>query len=342
MRRARTSEGSPSQPSDEQAAGAVAAGPQRSAQDLGARAGGHQQVGAGLVGVGEPHDVGQQVVPRQVLQRREPGGPRPEGPALVDAGLRLGAHPQRHLGDDPERALGAQRQAEQVGAGGRGRRVADLQHPGRRGQGQPGHELVEAADAGRVLAGRARGRVPADGGELPALRQVPEGQALAVERLLQRRSAHARPDGDQRRRHVERLHGGHAGEVDGHRRPVVGVDPGQPADDAGAPAEGDDDDAELAAGGEQRGGLVGGARQDDGVRGVGGVALAPAQQVQVALPAGPAQARVAVGADVLLARAARRSACAPPRAAGTAPAGSRRRRPAGWAAASSPARGSGT
>jgi hypothetical protein len=138
--------------------------------------------------------------------------------------------------------------------------VAELQHPGRRREGDPGDQVVEAADAGGVLAGRAGGRIAADGGELPALRQVPAGEALTVERLLERRPAHARPDGDQRRRHVERLDRRHAGEVDGDRRPVVRVDPGESPDHAGAPAERDDDDAQLSAGGEQRGGLVGGAR----------------------------------------------------------------------------------
>ena len=64
--------------------------------------------------------------------------------------------------------------------------------------------------------------------------------------------------------------------------------------------------------GEQGRGLLGGAGQDDGVRGVGGVALAAAQQVQVALAAGAPQPGLPVGADVLLAeqldqRAARAS-----------------------------------
>ena len=90
-------------------------------------------------------------------------------------------------------------------------------------------------------------------------------------------------------------------QVQRDRRPVVGVDAGQPADDARAAAERDDDDAQLAAGGQQRGGLLGGAGQHDGVRGVGGVALAAAEQVEVALAAGPAQPRLPVGADVLLA-----------------------------------------
>ena len=52
---------------------------------------------------------------------------------------------------------------------------------------------------------------------------------------------------------------------------------------------------------EQGGGLLGGAGQHDGVRGVGGVARAPAEQVEVALAARPAQPRLPVGADVLLA-----------------------------------------
>ena len=226
----------------------MAAGPQRAAQRTGAGAGRHEQVGAGLVGVGEPDDVGEQVVPRQVLQGREPGRPRAERPALVRAARRLGSHPQGELGDDAEGALGAQGEAEEVGAGGTGRRVAHLQHAGRRREGQAGDEFVEPADAGGVLAGRPGGRVPAEGRELPALGQVAEGEAVAGELLLERRAAHAGADGDQGRRHVERPHRRHPAQVQRDRRPVVGVDAGESADDARAAAERDDDDAQLAAG----------------------------------------------------------------------------------------------
>ena len=117
--------------------------------------------------------------PAAAARRARPPRSGTTSPRTREA-ARLGAHPQRQLGDDAERALGAQGEAEQVGAGGGGRRVAELQHAGRRGEGQPGDQLVEAADAGGVLPGRAGGRVAAEGGELPALRQVAEGEALAA------------------------------------------------------------------------------------------------------------------------------------------------------------------
>ena len=68
---------------------------------------------------------------------------------------------------------------------------------------------------------------------------------------------------------------------------------------------------------------------DDGVRGVGGVPRAAAQQVQVALAAGAPQPRLPVGADVLLAEQLDEPRCGPRRGAGRASARSRRRRPAG-------------
>ena len=74
--RARTSDGSPSQPRTSRQPSPWPAGPEAAAQRPRPGAGGHEQVGAGLVGVGEPDDVGQQVVPRQLLQRGEPGRPR--------------------------------------------------------------------------------------------------------------------------------------------------------------------------------------------------------------------------------------------------------------------------
>ena len=241
----------------------MAAGAQAAAQRLGAGAGGHEQVGPRLVGVGEPDDVGQQVVPGQLLQRGEPGRPRcgttsPRRTRLVGLGR------TRSVSSVMTPSVPSEPSArpEQVGAGGGGRRVAQLQHAGRRGQGQPGDQLVEPADAGGVLPGRAGGRVAAEGGELPALRQVPEGEALAG-RAPPPAPGRACPGPT-----VTRDDGTSSDcteairrEVDGDRRPVVGVDAGQPADDAGAAAERDDDDAELAAGGEQRGGLLGGAGQ---------------------------------------------------------------------------------
>ena len=183
--RARTIVGSPSQPSTSRQPSPWPRVRRLPRSSRAPGAGGHEQVGPGLVGVGEPDDVGQQVVPRQLLQRGEPGRPR-SGTTSPRSAQAAGFGRTRSVSSvmTPSVALGAQREAEQVGAGRGGRRVAELQHAGRRGQGQPGDQLVEAADAGRVLAGRAGGRVAAERWRTPssaagARRSAPRGPAPA-------------------------------------------------------------------------------------------------------------------------------------------------------------------
>ena len=171
----------------------------------------------------------------------------------------------------------------------------------------------------------------------------PKVSPCAVERLLQRRPAHARAHGDQGRRDVERLRPTPSGRgraaTDGRSS---GSTPASPPTTLVPPPKGTTTTPSSLQAREQGGGLLGGARA--GRRRPGrrrrrprGGAAGPGSSCR---RPGAAATRGRCGRSPR--RAARRTACGPRRAAGTAPAGCRRRRPAGWAAASSPARGSGT
>ena len=78
------------------------------------------------------HDVGQQVVPREALQRGQPRPPTSGTTSPHRRSLVLGADPPRELGDHARRASAAQRQAEQVGTSGTRPAVPQFQHAGRR------------------------------------------------------------------------------------------------------------------------------------------------------------------------------------------------------------------
>ena len=64
------------------------------------------------------------------------------------------------------------------------RRAAEIEHARRRHRAQAADHVVEAAVAGGVLARRAGRGEAADGGELEALREVAEGEAVLAEQAF--------------------------------------------------------------------------------------------------------------------------------------------------------------
>ena len=110
----------------------------------------------------------------------------------------MGAQPD--AGDDAERALGAEEEAAEVGTGGRGRGDAGADD---RAVGQddlqPGDEVVDLAVAGAVLPGAAAGDPAAHGGDVEALREVPDAQTVPGQIGLEVRTERAGQHLDQAR-----------------------------------------------------------------------------------------------------------------------------------------------
>ena len=166
------------------------------------------------------------------------------------------AHAQRDARDHAERPLGADHQLAQRRARRAGGRAERRQLPGRRRAAQRDDVLVDAAVAGRGLAGRARGDAAADRRPLVALRARARASARA-------RRAPARPPAAAGRgraprsasaRRRPRPRPSAPGRARRRRRsPRAGL---QAADDAGAAAERHDRHARLGAGAQHRGDLV--------------------------------------------------------------------------------------
>ena len=121
-----------------------------------------------------------------------PVGERVERPRAMLGRRRQGMGAQPHPGDDAERALGAEEQSAEVGSGGR-RRCAAGAHDGSVGEHdlQPGDDVVDLAVASAVLPGAAARHPAADGGDVEALREVADAQAVAGQLGLQVRPERA-------------------------------------------------------------------------------------------------------------------------------------------------------
>ncbi len=89
---------------------------------------------------------------------------------------------QPHRGDDAERALGTDEQLVQVGSDGRCGRPARAHDPsvGEHDL-EPDDQVLDLAVTRRVLAGAAAGDPATDGGELEALREVPDAESVTGE-----------------------------------------------------------------------------------------------------------------------------------------------------------------
>ena len=117
---------------------------------------------------------------------------------------------------DAERALGAEEQLGEVGSDGR-RRGAAGAHDLAVGEDdlEADDEVLDLAVAGGVLAGAAAGDPAADRGEVEALREVADGQAVAALQLgLEVRAERPGEDLDDPRLGVDLAEAGEAGQVE--------------------------------------------------------------------------------------------------------------------------------
>ena len=105
----------------------------------------------------------------------------------------------------PERALGAEEQLVEVGPDGRRGRAAGADH-GAVGEDdlEPDDDVLDLAVAGGVLAGAPAGDPAADGGDVEALREVADAEAVPVLQLgLEVRPERAGQDLDDARDGVD-------------------------------------------------------------------------------------------------------------------------------------------
>ena len=121
-------------------------------------------------------------------------------------------------GDDAQRAFTADEEFVEVGAL-RGRRPAASDHHRPVGQHhfERGNHVVDLSVASAVLPGSAMTDPAADGGEVEALREVADGEAVTgADEMLEVGAERARPHLDQTRHHVDRADTLQAGEVEQH------------------------------------------------------------------------------------------------------------------------------
>ena len=226
-------------------------------------------------------------------------GERGHEPRLVARRLRHRPHPQRQLGEHAERPLGAEHQPREIGPGRRARRAQRRELPGRRHAAHRGHEVVEAAEARRGLAGRARRGAAPGRGPLVALRVVAEAQPVAAQREVELRQSRPRPGHGPAGDRIDRPHAVEPGEVEADDGVEAAALPRHAADDARPAAERHHGRARLRAGGEDRGDLLRPARRHDHVRRLSRVAGPQRQQVEVGLARRTHQPDAVVGPYVL-------------------------------------------
>ena len=208
-------------------------------------------------------------------------------------------YPNAHAGDDPEHALRADQQLSKVGARGRLRCAAEIEHTRRCHRAQPAHHVVEAAVTRGVLAGRPRRGEPADGRELKALREVAEGVAALAKETFGLRSGQSRAQLGFPGHLVEGVQLVQPPQIQRHHGLEVAANRIKAADHAGAAAERDDRDAVVRAVSQDRGDLFFAAGQQHRVGCVLHAGILAAQQVQRGLAASTHQPGAVVDAAVL-------------------------------------------
>ena len=195
--------------------------------------------------------------------------------------------PHPGLGDDSERALGADHHPVGAGAGARARQAARLHHAGRRDRADAFDEIVDVGvEGGEVAAGA--GRDPAaEGRELEALRIVADGEAVRLQGRLDRRPANAALNARGAARRVDLEHPVEMAHVEADRAGVAVADGRlDPADDRGAAAERNDRDLRAARPIEHGRDVGFALRQGDEIGRVGEVASEGAHRFRIGLAVG--------------------------------------------------------
>lgn len=210
-------------------------------------------------------------------------------------GALLQTHPG--LGDDAERAFRAEEQAV-----GRRSGAGCGQPPGRAGSRGRDHaqgldEVVDAGAAGGVVAAGPGGQPAAEGGELEALREVAQGEAVGPQLRLQYGAERAGLDAGRTAGGVDLQDPVHGGEVERQHGAVGVAAVLDAADDRGAAAEGDDGHVLLAGPVQQVGHLPVVGRAGDQVGDPAGPAAQRPDDVAVGLAHRVRGARLGVGGD---------------------------------------------
>ena len=104
----------------------------------------------------------------------------------VAAEARPALQPHPRLGDHAERAFGPDDEAVRAGAGARAGQAARLHHAGRGDRAEAFDEIVDMGVERGEMAARARRDPAAQGRELEALRVVPDGEPVRLQRRLDR------------------------------------------------------------------------------------------------------------------------------------------------------------
>ena len=130
--------------------------------------------------------------------------------------------PHPGLGDDAERAFGADHQAIRARARAGARQAAALDNAGRRHRAQAFHELVDVGVERGVVTAGSRGDPAAEGGEAEGLREVPQRQPRRLELGFERGPEHPALDAGRAGGSVDLQNLVQAAEIDGqHARETV-------------------------------------------------------------------------------------------------------------------------
>ena len=207
----------------------------------------------------------------------------------ASAKARARGDPHPGLGDDAERALGAEPEAVGIGAGAGGGQAPGGDQAARGDDGHRLDEVVDVGGAGRVVTAGAGREPAAERRVLEGLREVAEGDAVRGEAGLERGAEGAGADARGTRELIDLVDAGELREIEAGDAGPVGARAEREldaTDDAGAAAVGDRGDASGGAPVEDGGDVGGAARAQDDIGRGREVAGEAADQIGIAAAVG--------------------------------------------------------
>jgi hypothetical protein len=177
----------------------------------------------GLWGVGDANQTQGQTAPGEVSAGLDAVLDIRQEVRLDDGLLRPGADAQGGLGDHAQTSLTAHDQLTEIRPGGRGRQGGERHPVLRSDQFQAGHHVLDPAVPRTLLTRRPGGDPAAHCGEFPGLGEVPQGQIVGRQDLLDLRAGGAGSEDRQTADFIQRHQPAHVFQVQGDdRTPVIG------------------------------------------------------------------------------------------------------------------------
>ncbi|MCP2205011.1 hypothetical protein LX90_008749 [Lentzea flava] len=250
-----------------------------------------------FVHIGQASDISQHPVLGERPHEVDPSLPSVNHKAFIPRPIRLGPHPHRHLGDNPEQSFTPQHELLQIRPSSGSGRGTDNPLPNRSGHPQRLDHVLEPPIPGRRLPSGPSGSKPPNCRPLERLRHMPEREPVLPQQPLSRRPGQPGLQNGNPRHRVHRNQRPKPSKIQSHDGGLVPAQGLNPANDGSTAPERHHSNVMLDADLQNLDNLIGSRRLNHGVRHSERAMPPMPQQVQVGQPAGTPEPISRVHAD---------------------------------------------